>query len=222
MSQHSIPTFEATKLRTIFGFLLGSYGPQYWWPGGTPFEIMVGAILTQNASWSNVEQGLARLCSRTPLEAEAILSLSSDELAECLRPVGYFNLKSQRLQAFCRAYLKARGLDGLRTLETGELRRFLLRIHGIGPETADDMLLYAFDRPVFVVDAYTRRIFQRLGVLTGSEGYETIRHGVETALGQDVGLFNEYHALIVRHGKEVCRIRPLCTQCRLRESCPWT
>jgi endonuclease-3 related protein len=182
---------------------------------------MLGAVLTQNTAWANVERGLDRLCSRIPLGAEAILSLSLNELAECLRPVGYFNVKAQRLHAFCRAYLESGGLDGLSALETGELRQFLLAIHGVGPETADDMLLYAFERPVFVVDAYTRRIFERLGVLEGGEGYEAVRHRFEKALGPDAHLFNEYHALIVRHGKDVCRTRPRCAECCLRELCPW-
>jgi endonuclease-3 related protein len=182
---------------------------------------MVGAILTQSTSWTNVVRGLDRLCRHiVDLDAGAILALPGEVLAECLRPVGYFNVKAQRLQSFCRAYLEAGGFSGLNDLETEELRRWLLGIHGVGPETADDMLLYAFERPVFVVDAYTRRIFERLGMLGGGEGYETIRHGVETALGPDVPLFNEYHALIVRHGKEVCHTRPTCNGCCLRDQCP--
>lgn len=214
-------TLDAERLRTVYRLLLAQYGPQHWWPGDSPFEVMVGAILTQNTAWTNVERGLERLCDRIPLQAQAILSLPLDELTDCLRPVGYFNVKSKRLRAFCRAYLEAGGLDGLRALATEVLRRWLLDIHGIGPETADDMLLYAFQRPVFVVDAYTGRIFERLGVLTGNPGYETIRRGFETALGKDVHVFNEYHALIVRHGKTICRrTRPLCARCCLRERCP--
>lgn len=214
------PRLDSERLREVYRSLSARYGPQHWWPGDSPFAVMVGAILTQNTAWTNVERGLARLCDRIPLEAQAILSLPVGELAECLRPVGYFNVKSKRLRAFCRAYLEAGGLESLRTLETEDLRRLLLRIHGVGPETADDMLLYAFERPVFVVDAYTGRIFTRLGVLTGDADYETIRRGFETALGRDVPLFNEYHALIVRHGKDVCRPRPLCAECCLRGSCP--
>jgi len=213
--------FDAERLHVVYRLLLAHYGLQHWWPADSPFEVMVGAILTQNTAWTNVERGLERLCDHTPLQARAILSLPVDELAECLRPVGYFNVKSKRLRAFCRAYLEAGGLDGLRALATEELRRWLLGTHGIGPETADDMLLYAFERPVFVVDAYTGRVFERLGVLTGNEDYETIRRGFETALGEDVPMFNEYHALIVRHGKTLChRTRPRCTQCCLREFCP--
>jgi len=215
------PALDADKLGSVFRALLAAHGPQHWWPGETAFEVMVGAILTQNTAWTNVETGLERLTGRVPLDAQAILALAPEELAECLRPVGYFNVKARRLRAFCRAFLEAGGLEALAALDTADLRRRLLRIHGVGPETADDMLLYAFGRPVFVVDAYTRRIFVRLGVLGGSEGYETIRHGFETALGPDVPLFNEYHALIVRHGKDVCRTRPRCGACCLRGLCPW-
>jgi len=214
-------SLDAERLCAVYRLLLAQYGPQHWWPGDSPFAVMVGAILTQNTAWTNVERGLDRLCDRIPLTARAILSLPGDELAACLRPVGYFNVKSQRLRAFCRAYREAGELAGLSTLGTDPLRRWLLGIRGIGPETADDILLYAFERPVFVMDAYTIRIFERLGMLTGNAGYEAIRHGFETALGLDVPLFNEYHALIVRHGKDICRrTRPQCAHCCLSESCP--
>lgn len=212
---------DAARLLAVYRSLLSAYGPQHWWPGDSPFEVMVGAVLTQNTAWTNVKRGLERLCGRIPLTADAILSLPHEELAECLRPVGYFNVKAQRLQAFCQAYLDAGGLEGQALLKTEELRRRLLAIHGVGPETADDMLLYAFERPVFVVDAYTRRIFERLGILGGGEDYETIRQGFENALDPDVALFNEYHALIVRHGKEVCRTRPRCSECCLGHRCPF-
>jgi endonuclease-3 related protein len=212
---------ERERLLAVFRALHAAYGPQDWWPGETPFEVMVGAVLTQNTAWVNVERALARLTGRIALTAEAILSLPVDELAELLRPVGYFNVKARRLRTFCADFLRHGGLDGLATASTADLRHRLLAIHGVGAETADDMLLYAFDRPVFVVDAYTRRIFSRLGALGGDEGYETIRHGFERALGPDTALFNEYHALIVRHGKDVCRTRPRCVDCCLRALCPF-
>lgn len=208
------------RLLAVFRALLSAYGPQHWWPGETPFEIMVGAVLTQSTAWTNVERALAGLKAWTPLLPEAILELPQDALAGHIRPVGYFNVKARRLRAFCEAYLEQGGLAGLSRLDTAELRRSLLAIHGVGPETADDMLLYAFERPVFVVDAYTRRIFSRLGEMEGGEGYEVIRRGFETALGPDVPLFGEYHGLIVKHGKDVCRTRPLCGDCPLRTSCP--
>jgi endonuclease-3 related protein len=210
---------DAQGLHAAYCALHHAYGPQHWWPARSAFEVMVGAVLTQNTAWSNVELALARLGERIELSAEEILGLAPETLADCLRPVGYFNVKARRLRAFCAAYLAEGGLDRLSGLPTETLRRRLLGVHGVGPETADDMLLYAFHRPVFVVDAYTRRIFSRLGLLTGTEGYETIRRGFEAALGPDVPLLNEYHALIVRHGKEVCRSKPRCAGCCLRDQC---
>ncbi|WP_242470836.1 endonuclease III domain-containing protein [Thiocystis violacea] len=211
---------DAERARRLFSALIASHGPRHWWPADSPFEVMIGAVLTQNTAWSNVERALARLKERVPLEAEAILALAPADLAEALRPAGYFNLKARRLTAFCDYYRSAGGLDGLSRLETHQLRQELLAVKGIGPETADDMLLYAFDRPVFVVDAYTRRILSRLGLLAGDEGYESIRAAFERALGPDVPVYKEYHALIVHHGKHLCRTRPRCPECGLRASCP--
>ena len=208
------------RIRAVYETLDAAYGPQHWWPAETPFEVMVGAVLTQNTAWTNVERALGRLAARIPLDAESILGLDEPELADAIRPAGYFNVKARRLRAFCRGFLDAGAMDGLTGLDTGELRHALLAIHGIGPETADDMVLYAFERPVFVVDAYTRRIFLRLGLLAGDEGYEAVRSLFERALGPDVPVFNAYHALIVRHGKDVCRTRPNCAGCCLRAGCP--
>jgi endonuclease III related protein len=216
---------DPIRTRIAFDTLLTAYGAQHWWPAQTPFEVMVGAVLTQNTGWVNVERGLERLRARlggpAELGPEQILALPEADLAETLRPVGYFNVKAQRLRSFCAEYLEAEGLDGLGRLDTPALRRRLLAIHGVGPETADDIALYAFDRPVFVVDAYTRRLGGRLGLLDAEAGYEIIRHGVEHALGPDVSLFNEYHALIVRHAKDVCRSKPRCAGCCLRALCPF-
>ncbi len=207
------------RIRDVYETLDLAYGPQHWWPAETPFEVMVGAVLTQNTAWTNVERALARLAARTRLDAESILGLDEAELADAIRPAGYFNVKARRLRAFCRGLLDAGGMDGLGALDTADLRRVLLAINGIGPETADDMVLYAFERPVFVVDAYTRRIFARLGLLAGDEGYETVRSLFERALGPDVPVCNAYHALIVRHGKDVCRTKPNCGACCLRADC---
>jgi endonuclease III related protein len=181
---------------------------------------MVGAVLTQNTAWTNVERALARLATLIPLTAPAILALDAAELAEALRPLGYFNVKARRLRSFCEEFIAAGGHDGLAALDTPALRHRLLAIPGVGPETADDILLYVFERPVFVVDAYTRRVFTRLGQLHGREDYETIRAAFERALGPDIPLYNAYHALIVRHGKEVCRKTPRCPGCCLRPHCP--
>ena len=216
---------DPAAARAVFDALLAAYGPQHWWPAQTAFEVMVGAVLTQNTAWVNVERGLERLTGRlggaAALGAEEILALPESELADCLRPVGYFNVKARRLRAFCAAYLTAGGMVGLAALDTPALRHRLLEIKGVGPETADDMVLYAFHRPVFVVDAYTRRLGGRLGLLDHQAGYETIRHAFERALGPDVRLFNEYHALIVRHAKDVCRGKPRCASCCLRRQCPF-
>jgi endonuclease-3 related protein len=182
---------------------------------------MVGAILTQNTAWTNVERTIARLKSRGALDPASIVSLPGEALAELLRPVGYFNVKAQRLQSFCAAYRAVGGIERLAAMSTDELRRWLLAVRGVGPETADDILLYAFSRPVFVVDAYTRRVFARLGWLRGDEGYELIRRAFEGALDSDAAFFNEYHALIVVHGKGVCRTRPRCDGCCLRSLCPY-
>jgi len=181
---------------------------------------MIGAVLTQNTAWSNVERAITRLRAHCRLEAEAILALDPSELAWTIRPAGYFNVKARRLIAFCTFYRAAGGWDGLNALDTETLRMRLLAVKGIGPETADDILLYAFERPVFVVDAYTRRIFSRLGLLRGDEGYETIRAAFERALGPDVPRYKEYHALLVEHAKQVCRSRPRCSDCVLSRTLP--
>lgn len=207
-------------LITVFETLYGSYGPQHWWPGESLFEIMVGAVLTQNTAWTNVEKAIVNLATHDRLDAERIVAARKDHLANWLRPSGYFNVKAERLKNFCRWYLDAGGYTFLSGLETDELRQSLLGVNGVGPETADDILLYAFERPVFVIDAYTRRLFARLGLFAGDEPYDVMRLAIEKTLGPDVGLFNEYHALIVRHAKEVCRTRPACDTCVLRPRCP--
>jgi endonuclease-3 related protein len=207
-------------LQSIYKQLYDHYGPQHWWPGDSPFEVMVGAVLTQNTAWTNVEKAIANLQHHQALDPEVIVAASCDELAVWLRPSGYFNVKAARLQHLCRWYLEAGGHETLAEMDTGDLRQALLSVHGVGPETADDILLYAFERPVFVIDAYTRRLFARLGLFEGPEPYEAMRATLENALGLDVALFNEFHALIVRHAKEVCRVRPGCSGCMLAGCCP--
>ncbi len=211
--------FIDMPLQQLFDRLLAAYGPQHWWPGDTPFEIMVGAILTQNTAWGNVEKAIANLKDNQALDPSTLVETPHDRLAAWLKPSGYFNIKATRLRNFCRWYLAQGGFEALADWPTAELRHGLLSVKGVGPETADDMLLYAFERPVFVIDAYTRRLFSRLGLLDGEAGYETLRHQVETALPADVALFNEFHALIVRHAKEACRKRPLCEACPLAADC---
>lgn len=180
---------------------------------------MVGAVLTQNTAWRNVERAIANLKAAGVLDAAALAGMRPTDLAELIRPAGYFNVKAQRLQAFCRFLREAGGEAALVDLSTAELRGRLLAVHGVGPETADDMLLYAFGRPVFVIDAYTRRLLRRLGLATGEEAYETLRAGIERAFGADQRVFNELHALVVHHAKMACSARPRCTDCCLQGIC---
>ena len=214
----------------VYHRLLAHHGPQHWWPGDTPFEVMVGAVLTQNTSWTNVEKAIVNLKRHGLLDAHALAGTPAAELARLLTPVGYFNVKARRLHNFCRWFLAQGGQRALARRRTAELRRDLLAVNGIGPETADDILLYAFHRDVFVIDAYTRRIFVRLGLAAGDETYEVLRRRFEEVLKPAPGgaagrraavrLFNEYHALIVIHGKDGCRPRPRCEGCCLRRMCP--
>jgi endonuclease-3 related protein len=208
------------SLRALYQRLHRRYGPQHWWPGDTAFEVMVGAVLTQNAAWSNVERAIGNLAAAGCLDARRIVELSSTELAELIRPSGYFNVKARRLQNLCRWYLEKGGMEPLSALPTDALRREILAVNGVGPETADDIVLYAFARAVFVIDAYTRRIFSRLGLCHGDEPYEELRRMFEHGLRGDAPLYNEYHALIVRHAKIACKTRPLCGSCCLAEVCP--
>ena len=209
-----------SSLKSVYRLLFETHGPQHWWPGETPFEVMVGAILTQNTAWTNVEKAIANLLAHDRLDAGMIVAARKDHLANWLRPSGYFNVKAERLKNFCRWYLEAGGFRTLSRMDTAPLRVALLSVKGVGPETADDMLLYAFERPVFVIDAYTRRLFGRLGLFNGNEDYDTMRFAIESVLGPETALFNEYHALIVHHAKEVCRVRPRCGDCVLFDRCP--
>jgi len=206
----------------IYRRLLVNYGPQDWWPGDTPFEVMVGAVLTQNTSWTNVERAITRLKAEKALSAHKLLAISHKQLAAWLKPVGYFNVKARRLKNFCHWYTNRGGHRRLLHLQTNILRQELLEINGIGPETADDILLYAFERPVFVIDAYTRRLFQRLGFIGDDLAYEAIREWFERRLKRHknkLQIFNEYHALIVHHAKHICKTRPQCGQCCLNKMC---
>jgi len=207
---------DGKRLRQLFHRLLESYGPQHWWPAETPFEVMAGAVLTQNTSWKNVEQAIANLRRADCLSAQEIYRLEPQALAELIRPSGYFNVKAERLRNLCRWLERHGGVDKLQSIDTDSLRASLLGVRGIGPETADDILLYALGRPVFVIDTYTRRLLKKLDVIDGEEKYEQLRKRIETALGPDAALYNEYHALIVRHAKEKCRAVPpgSATDCR--------
>lgn len=202
-------------LLTLLRRLERCYGPQHWWPADTPFEVMVGAVLTQNTNWNNVERAIDCLRKAGCLDGGTILAMRRERLAKLIRSSGYFNVKARRLKHLCRWLRDTGGLSAMRLLSTAELRRSLLGVHGIGPETADDILLYALERPVFVIDVYTRRLFARLDLAWENEDYDTLRLGVERAIGADVPRLKEYHALIVRHAKERCSARRDCRHCRV-------
>jgi endonuclease III related protein len=205
------------KLTDIYNRLYKTYGPQHWWPAETPFEMIVGAILTQSAAWSNVEKAICNLKQADALSPEALRRLPDAELAQFIYPSGYYNVKARKLKAFAE-YLGENYGDNLEKLfrrGVNELRNELLSIYGIGEETADSILLYAGQKPVFVIDAYTRRIIDRLGLRLSADKYADYQRLFMTALPPDIQLFNEYHALLVRLAKEACRKEPHCTGCCL-------
>ena len=217
------PTAGKPDLLAIFRALHDHYGPLRWWPADSSFEVAVGAILTQNTAWQNVEMAMANLKQAIDLSPDALAGLGRPRLEALIRPAGFFRQKSSYLEQLTSYLLQEWGGD-LERLCAGPLetaRRRLLALKGIGPETADSILLYAAGRPSFVVDAYTRRIFSRLGILDGGESYATIRQRFMADLPTDVELYNEYHGLIVQHAKTYCRKRrPDCPDCPLLAVCP--
>lgn len=212
---------DRTILAEVYDRLRNLRGHQGWWPARTPFEVVVGAVLTQNTAWTNVEKAIGALDAAGVLDPRALYAKDRDTLAGLIRPAGYFNVKARRLQAVVAFLMEAAGGDvaALGTVGTDELRTRLLDVHGVGRETADSILLYALDKPVFVVDAYTRRIFGRLGFIDPRAAYDHIRARFEGALDRDAALYNDYHAQIVIHAKDTCRGKPLCADCVLGDLC---
>jgi endonuclease-3 related protein len=208
-------------LQEIYRLLFQRYGPQHWWPGDSPFEVMVGAILTQSTAWQNVEKAITNLKNAGLMSPASIRNVFAVELAELIFPTGYYQAKARKLQAFVRWLGEVCGddLNRLFAINTDMLRQQLLGVYGIGPETADSILLYAGNKPVFVIDAYTRRIFSRLGLAPEKDSYNDLQKLFIKNLPLSTELFNEYHALLVRHGKEVCKKQPVCGKCCLNEIC---
>lgn len=209
--------FEAVYRR-----LFARFGPQHWWPASTPFEMAVGAILTQSVAWRNVEQAIANLKAGGLLDPHALAGAPLERIAEAIRPARYFRQKADRLQRFARHLVERYGGSVGQMLEgpTASVRSELLSLPGIGPETADSILLYGGGHPVFVVDAYTRRIFHRIGVWDERIEYAAMQDRFHRSLPEDPALFNEYHALIVRTGNEYCKARrPRCRECPLAGLC---
>ena len=209
-------------LLSAYDRMLEHHGPQRWWPGDTRFEIMVGAVLTQAAAWTNVEKAISNLMAAGVMSPQAMRELDQETLARLVYPSGYFNSKARKLKALVE-FLGERFDDDLEAMageDADTLRRELLEVYGIGEETADDILLYALDKAACVVDTYTKRIFFRLGLAPERGVYSTYRSLFMEHLPAELQLLREYHALIVRHGKEVCRRRPLCSECCLLQTCP--
>jgi endonuclease III related protein len=213
----------AAKVLAYFNTLSDALGPMYWWPARTPFEVIVGAILTQNTAWSNVERALVNLRRERLLTPRAIERVATPRLARRVRPAGCYRQKTRKLKEFVRFLRRQYGGSLMRMFRTPtlELRERLLAVHGIGPETADSILLYAGGHAIFVVDAYTHRIFERHGLHAGKPDYERVRAMVESSLPREAHVYNEFHALLVRVGKHWCRARnPKCQECALRAHLP--
>ena len=205
------------RLMDVYKRMAAYYGPTHWWPGDSAFEIAIGAILTQNTAWTNVENAIANLKQRRLLRPRAMLDCPTETLEDAVRPSGYFRQKAKRVRLFCEHLAAHYGgsMKRMARRPLGELREELLALNGIGPETADDILLYACEKPVFVVDAYTRRIFSRHGLVPPEIGYEALRAFFEDRLEPDASLFKEYHGLLVWTGKDFCRKTPRCDACPL-------
>jgi endonuclease III related protein len=205
-------------LLDIYRRLSTALGPQHWWPGDTPFEIAVGAILTQNTNWGNVEKAIQNLKKQKALSAKVLHQMLVKELAKLIRPAGYFNVKAQRLKSFNDFFMKEYhgSMKKMKNRETHMLREKLLAVNGIGPETADSILLYALEKPVFVIDAYTKRVLSRHCILDEGKSYDEFQSLFHDSLEKKVQLFNEFHALFVQVGKTFCkRSKPLCDSCPL-------
>ena len=208
-------------IQNIYHQLMSHYGPQHWWPAQEPFEIIVGAILTQSAAWRNVEKAMTNLKAAKVLSPAALRQLSRTEIAGLIYSCGYYNAKTVKLKSFV-DWLGERyddNLDRLADNDVMDIRQQLLSIHGIGEETADSIILYVAKKPIFVIDAYTRRIINRVGLAPSAANYGAYQALFMTNLEADTRLFNEYHALLVTLAKDVCRPRPVCNPCCLNNIC---
>lgn len=202
----------------IYQALFKHFGPQHWWPGETPFEVIVGAVLTQNTNWGNVEKAIVNLKNEGLLSVEKLHSILPERLAQVIKPAGYFNIKAKRLKNVVSFIVNGYGgsLDEMRKQPLEKLREQWLSVNGVGPETADSILLYALGKPVFVVDAYTKRFLTRHNMAVVSDDYNRVQKKFTDALDNDTQLFNEYHALIVKLAKVHCKTKPDCDTCPLR------
>jgi len=205
------------KLVVIYDTLYKFFGPQHWWPGETPFEVAVGAILTQNTNWGNVEKAITNLKNSESLDAYILHKMPHRRLASLIKPAGYFNIKAKRLKHFLTFLIDHYNgrIESMRGRDAYALRHQLLDINGIGPETADSILLYALEKPFFVIDAYTKRVLERHKIVSEEATYHELQELFHRNLNTDVSLFNEYHALFVMVGKHYCKPKPRCDECPL-------
>ena len=206
----------------VYEKLLDRFGPQQWWPGESPLEVMVGAVLVQNTSWRNVERAIDNLREANALAADRLLAMNEADLEDLIRPAGYFRRKTKRLRSLMEFFLHTHGgsMAAMRTADSYNLREQLLAVHGIGPETADAILLYALEKPVMVVDTYTHRVFARHGWISYDADYHQLQEHLTSELPEDVQIYNELHALFVKVGKDYCRPTPRCDGCPLQELLP--
>jgi endonuclease III related protein len=211
-----------TAARRVYDRLFQALGPQEWWPGESPFEVMVGAVLVQNTSWKNVERAIENLRDAGVLEPHALYALPPSELEVLIQPAGYFRVKAKRLRNLLRFVVQRYdgSLDAMREVQTSQLREELLAVNGIGPETADSILLYALGKPVMVVDAYTHRIWARHGWIDYDTDYHQLQETIASGLPDEAPLLNELHALVVNVGKHWCKRVPKCEECPLRDLLP--
>jgi endonuclease III related protein len=212
-----VEDLSVKELSVIYHRLLSFFGEQGWWPAETPFEVMVGAILTQNTAWRNVEHAIARLKDEGVLTPQGLRRIKEKRLAKLIRPAGYYNVKARRLKALI-AFLNREYGGDLENMFSGpvsRLREQILMVKGVGPETADSILLYAGEKPIFVIDAYTKRVLSRHGMITDGTSYEAIQDLFMRSLPEDVALYKEYHALFVRLAKTFCKTKPQCAGCPL-------
>lgn len=203
------------KILQIYHILFEQYGRQYWWPGETVDEIIIGAILTQNTNWNNVEKSIQNLKKQNLLSLKYLKNLKTSKLETLIKPAGFYKVKAKYLKNAA----KLIDIEKIEKLDIKTSRQTLLNIKGIGPETADSILLYAFNKPIFVIDAYTKRIFSRLGIVKHNVSYQKLQKLFMVNLTENSYLFQEYHALLVYHAKHFCRSQPLCSKCAIVNHC---
>ncbi len=211
-----------SKAHKVFRILLDNVGPQSWWPGESPLEVMVGAVLVQNTAWKNVQRAIENLREEDLFQPDRLLEIQPTELGELIRPAGYFRLKTKRLRSLMEFIMREYegSIDAMRNADMHTLREQLLGVHGIGPETADSILLYALEMPAMVVDTYTHRIFSRHGWVSYELDYHQLQDHLTSELPKDIAIYNEMHALMVNIGHHYCRKKPRCESCPLQEMLP--